>query len=106
MKTKRIGRSAKEALAYVKAIPPAQGKTMMNVPFEKRDLVRIGFIGMGGRGSSQLNEVLAIEGAQITAINDPVEKTMLKARKKVKQAGQPSPERKSFRSSGDISCCT
>ncbi len=43
------GKSAKEALAYVKAIPPSQGETMMNVPFEKRDLVRFGLIGADGK---------------------------------------------------------
>ncbi|MDP2989386.1 MAG: Gfo/Idh/MocA family oxidoreductase, partial [Kiritimatiellota bacterium] len=91
MKTNEIGKSAEEALAYVKAIPPAQGKTMMNVPFEKRDLVRFGFIGMGGRGLSQLNEVLAVEGARCAAISDPLEEKMLKAREKVAQAGQPAP---------------
>ncbi|MBU0715249.1 MAG: Gfo/Idh/MocA family oxidoreductase, partial [Verrucomicrobia bacterium] len=91
MKMNEIGKSAQEALAYVKAIPPAQGKTMMNVPFEKRDLVRFGFIGVGGRGSSQLNEVLAVEGARCTAISDPVEEKMLKAKEKVEQAGQPAP---------------
>jgi len=91
MKMNEIGKRAKEALAYVKAIPPAQGKTMMNVPFEKRDLVRFGFIGVGGRGLGQLSEVLAVEGARATAISDPVEEKMLKASEKVEQAGQPAP---------------
>lgn len=91
MQTNEIGRSAAEALAYVGTIPPAQGQTMMNVPFEKRDLVRCGFIGVGNRGASQLNHVLAVEGAQGTAISDPVEEMMLKAREKVEQAGQPAP---------------
>ena len=90
-KMNKTGKSAEEALAYVTAIPPAQGETMMNVPFEKRDLVRFGFIGVGGRGAGQLNEVLAVEGARVTAISDPVEEKMLAARKKVEQAGQPSP---------------
>ncbi|MCX6992428.1 MAG: Gfo/Idh/MocA family oxidoreductase [Kiritimatiellaeota bacterium] len=91
MKTNEIGKSAKEALAYVKAIPPAQGKTMMNVPFKKRDLVRFGFIGMGGRGLSQLNEVLAVKGSRSTAVSDPAEEQMLKARESVEKAGQPAP---------------
>ena len=91
MKTNEIGKSAKKALAYVKAIPPAQGKTMMNVPFEKRDLVRFGFIGVGSRGSHQLNEVLAVKGSRSTAISDPVEEKMLEAKKRVEKAGQPAP---------------
>ncbi|MFA5343744.1 MAG: Gfo/Idh/MocA family oxidoreductase [Kiritimatiellia bacterium] len=91
MKINEIGKSAKEALAYVKAIPPAQGKTMMNVPFEKRDLVRFGFIGMGNRGANQLHDILAIKGARAVAISDPREEAMLKAKEKVTQAGQLAP---------------
>ena len=91
IKMNEIGKSAEEALAYVKAIPPAQGKTMLSVPFEKRDLVRFGFIGVGGRGAGQLNEMLAVKGARITAISDTMEEKMLKAKKKVMKAGQPAP---------------
>ncbi len=35
-----IGRTAAEALVRVETVPPAQGETMMGVPFEARDLVR------------------------------------------------------------------
>jgi len=86
-----IGRSAEEALAYVKAIPAPQGRTMMDVPFEKRDLVRFGFVGVGNRGFSQMNSILAVEGAQVTAIHDPLEANALRARESVEKAGQPSP---------------
>ncbi|MBM4083935.1 MAG: gfo/Idh/MocA family oxidoreductase, partial [Planctomycetes bacterium] len=57
-----IGSSAGEALAYVQRVPPRQGRSMLGVPFEPRDLVRVGFIGVGGRGFGQLGEVLAVEG--------------------------------------------
>jgi len=70
MKKNEIGKSANEALAYVKAIPPAQGKTMLNVPFEKRNLVRFGFIGLGGRGRGQLGQILAVKGTRSAAISD------------------------------------
>ncbi len=91
MKTNEIFNSAKEALAYVTKIPPAQGKTMMNVPFEKRNLVRFGFIGVGGRGLSQLNEVLAVKGARITAVFDINAERMLMAKEKVMKAGFRAP---------------
>jgi len=61
------------------------------VPFEQRDVVRVGFIGVGGRGSGQLNEMLAVEGAQVTAVSDAVEAHALRARDSVEKAGQPSP---------------
>ncbi|MBM4079171.1 MAG: hypothetical protein FJ278_05675, partial [Planctomycetes bacterium] len=44
-----IGSSPEEALAYVQRVPPRQGRSMLGVPFEPRDLVRVGFIGVGGR---------------------------------------------------------
>ena len=91
MKINEIGSSPEEALEYVQAAPPAQGGTMMNVPFEKRDPVRFGFIGMGCRGAMQLRELLAIEGVSCAAVSDPVEEQMLKAAEKIKQAGQPAP---------------
>jgi hypothetical protein len=56
--------SAEEALAYVATVPPRQGESMVGVPFEARDLVRVGFVGVGGRGYGQLHEVLAVEGVQ------------------------------------------
>ncbi|MFA6112014.1 MAG: Gfo/Idh/MocA family oxidoreductase [Candidatus Latescibacterota bacterium] len=86
-----IGRTAAEALVRVETIPPAQGETMMGVPFEARDLVRIGFIGVGGRGYGQLHEVLAVEGARVTAICDAVEAHAMRARDAVERAGQPTP---------------
>ncbi|MEW6751423.1 MAG: Gfo/Idh/MocA family oxidoreductase [Candidatus Latescibacterota bacterium] len=86
-----VGGSASEALAYVERVPAAPGATMMGVPFAPRDPVRVGFIGVGGRGSGQLYEVLAVEGAQVTAISDAVEAHALRARQRVVQAGQPAP---------------
>ena len=86
-----IGRSATKALAYVRAVPAAQGATMKGVPFEKRGLVRVGFIGVGGRGSGQLHEMLAVEGARVTAVSDANEAHALRAKERVEKAGQPTP---------------
>jgi len=86
-----IGKSAEEALAYVQRVPPRQGKSMLGVPFEKRDLVRIGFIGVGGRGFGQLGEMLAVEGAQVTVISDASAAHTLRAKERVEKAGQPTP---------------
>jgi hypothetical protein len=88
---KEVCNSAQEALKYVETIPPRQGETMVGVPFEKRDLVRVGFIGVGGRGFGQLNEVLAVEGSQITAVSDASEEFALRAKDAVEKANQPTP---------------
>ena len=87
----QLDRGAEEALGLVWATPPRQGESMMGVPFERRDQVRFGFVGLGGRGSGQLREMLAVEGALVTAVSDVVPDHMERAREKVVEAGQPSP---------------
>ncbi|MCC6443436.1 MAG: Gfo/Idh/MocA family oxidoreductase [Armatimonadetes bacterium] len=86
-----IGRSAEEALEYVKTVPKRQGEMMLGVPFEPLETVRVGFIGVGGRGYGQLHEVLAVEGAQVTAISDPVAGHTARAKQAVESKGQPTP---------------
>ena len=86
-----IGKSAAEALALVQTIPPAQGATMRGVPFAGGDLIRVGFIGVGGRGFGQLREMLAVPGAVVTAISDTSAAHMERARERVVKAGQPEP---------------
>ena len=88
---KEIGKKPEEALAFVQTIPPAQGKTMRGVPFEKRAEVRFGFIGVGGRGFGQLGLVLALEGARVTAVFDKSEANARRAKELVEKAGQPAP---------------
>src|SRR5437016_1777734 len=96
-----IGRSAEEALQFVQAVPKRQGEPMRDVPFEKQEVVRIGCIGLGGRGYDQLRNLLAIEGAQVTALCDTNEAHALRARKRVEEAGQPSP---AIEADGDKLC--
>lgn len=83
--------SADEALAYVESVPPRQGESMVGVPFEARDLVRVGFVGVGGRGYGQLREVLAVDGVQVTAISDLSEAALARAGQAVIDKGQPAP---------------
>ncbi|NGN67102.1 Gfo/Idh/MocA family oxidoreductase [Streptomyces sp. A7024] len=73
------------------AAPPPQGKTMINVPFEKRAKVRVGIIGLGNRGGGMIDLFLAIPGVQVTALCDPVKDKTEAAAKKVTDAGQPAP---------------
>ena len=87
----QAARGAEEALSLVWATPPRQGDSMMGMPFEKRDQVRFGFVGIGGRGFGQLREMLAVEGALVTAVSDVVPDHMERSRARVVEAGQPSP---------------
>jgi predicted dehydrogenase len=84
-------KSAAQALRYVQKVPKPKGESMMGVPFEKREVVRFGFVGVGGRGHGQLGEMLAVEGAQITAVSDAVEANMTRAKERVEKAGKPAP---------------
>jgi len=86
-----IGHSADEALAYIKSVPTSQGKSMLGVPFQKLDVVRVGVIGLGGRGYSVMGEVLAVEGTKVVALSDPVEAHALKAKERVEKAGHGTP---------------
>ena len=68
-----------------------RGETMMGVKFEPRDVVRIGIVGVGLRGTSVLREFLAIDKVKINAVCDVVREKCLRAAQMVEKAGQKSP---------------
>ncbi len=53
--------------------------------------VRIGLIGVGGRGMALLGNLLALEGVQITAVCDIVPDRVTSAQRRVTAKGQPEP---------------
>ena len=65
--------------------------TMIGVPFEPRERVRLGIIGVGGRGTSLLRDLLAVDGVDVKAICDVVPEKVEHAQKMVTDAGQPKP---------------
>jgi predicted dehydrogenase len=73
------------------ATPKNAGTTMMGVPFEAKERVRLGIIGVGGRGTSLLRDLLAVENVEIKAICDLVPEKVEHAQKMVTDAGQPKP---------------
>ena len=78
------------------AAAPNSGKTtanstMMGVPFERREKVRLGIIGVGGRGTSLLQDLLAVENVEVKAICDLVPEKVAHAQKAVVEKGQPEP---------------
>src|SRR5580704_11519375 len=70
------------------AAPKTANSTMMGVPFEATGRVRLGIIGVGGRGSSLLEDLLAVENVEVKAICDVVPEKVAKAQKAVTAAGQ------------------
>ena len=55
------------------------------------DLVRVGYVGVGGMGSAHVNNLLKIPGCQITAVCDIVPEKVARIQKKVQDAGFPKP---------------
>jgi predicted dehydrogenase len=71
--------------------PKSANSTMIGVPFEARERVRLGIIGVGGRGTSLLQDLLAIEKVEVKAICDLVPEKVARAQKAVTTAGQAEP---------------
>src|SRR5579862_2609555 len=71
--------------------PSAEGQTMAGVPFERHESVRLGIIGVGGRGTGVCGEFLAVPGVEIKAICDVVPAKTAHAADMVEKAGQPRP---------------
>ena len=71
--------------------PKSSNATMIGVPFEAREQVKLGIIGVGGRGSSLLRDLLAVDGVEVKAICDLVPDKVEHAQKAVTDAGQPKP---------------
>ena len=84
-----LGLSAMNATAETPATP-SHTKTMMNVPFVARE-PRLGIIGVGGRGTSLLEDLLAAN-AQVLAICDVVPEKAQHAQQLIEKAGQHAPE--------------
>jgi len=57
-------------------------------PLEK---VRIGLVGIGGRGTVLLKILLELEGVEVKAVCDIIEERVVRAQKLVTAAGQPQP---------------
>jgi predicted dehydrogenase len=71
---------------------PGVRKTMIGCAAPKLDIVRIGYIGVGGMGSAHVNNLLKIKGAEIRAVCDIVESKVNRIQDKVVGAGFPRPE--------------
>ena len=66
-------------------------ESVMEMPFERRDPVRFGIIGVGERGSLMLDLLLAVPRARVTAVCDIVAQKTSSARDRIVKAGQPAP---------------
>jgi hypothetical protein len=67
------------------------GATVMGLRTPKMERVRVGFIGLGARGSGHLDIMLKIEGAEVTALCDILQPTLDRALKRIADAGRKKP---------------
>jgi len=65
--------------------------SMLGVKFEPRDVIRIGIVGVGLRGTSVLKEFLAIDKVKVNAVCDVVKDKCVRAADLVAKAGQETP---------------
>jgi len=55
------------------------------------DRVRIGFVGVGGQGSSHVENLLTLEGVEIKALCDIVPEKVARWQQKIREMGRPEP---------------
>ncbi len=71
-----------------KKVASRKGKSVMGLRCEPLKTVRIGLIGLGMRGSSGVSRLLQVEGTELVAIADVVEKAVKNANKLITDAGR------------------
>ena len=69
----------------------AQQRTMIGVRFEPHDVVRIGIIGVGLRGTEVLREFLAVDKVAVNAVCDVVKEKCTRAAQMIEKAGGKAP---------------
>ena len=79
-------------LAHLDGVPEAEARpaprpSMMGIPFEPREVVRIGIVGTGLRGRSLLGELLGVGDVRIVALCDIVPEKVAIARDTMRKAG-------------------
>ncbi len=79
-------------IAALGACAPVAGAAAPRGAAKPLDKVRIGFVGVGGRGTGDLRNLLKLEGVEIRAVCDVVEGKVVRAQKMVAEAGQPLPQ--------------
>lgn len=70
---------------------PLCGAEGFAAPAQPLEKVRIGFVGIGGRGTWLLRILLDLEGVEVKAVCDIIEERVVKGQNMVVQAGQPKP---------------
>ena len=81
----KIGAAAGASVVASGIVTPSK----TNAQYSRK--VKIGFVGVGGRGTSHLRSALRIEGVEIPALCDIKNSSLYNAKRLVEAAGQPEP---------------
>src|SRR5882757_9895948 len=76
--------------AVTAGVGRSQAKSVADLKFTGKETVRLGVIGVGGRGNSLIDNFAAVQGVQIGALCDVVEEKVRKAQTKLDKAGKAS----------------
>ncbi len=71
--------------------PRKQGKSMVGYADKKMDTVRVGFIGVGARGSGHVSQMLQLQGVEVKAIADLYPDLCQNAAQQCTSKGRPAP---------------
>ncbi len=78
--------------ASIQSARAAGAASVAGMKFEAKDVVRIGVIGVGGRGNSLIDNFSPIPEARITALCDVIQQKTVAAQARLVKNGKPSPE--------------
>ena len=70
-------------------LPPTVSELLFRAP--PIPLVRIGFVGLGGQGSVHVENLLTLEGVEITGLCDIVPEKVAAWQRKIRELGRPEP---------------
>jgi hypothetical protein len=86
----RFASLASAGLAARETLPAmaAAGQSMIGVPFDRKEKVRMGFIGVGGRGTGLLRNFAAVDGVEVVALCDLRAEAAQRAAAVLAKAGQ------------------
>ncbi len=73
-------------------VPVNSAASMIGFKAPPVEVVRIGFVGVGGMGSAHIKNLLNIEGVEIRAVGDIVEDRVARIQEQVTKAGKKRPE--------------
>ena len=76
-------------MGLAEAAPPVT-RSVAGMEFEKKDKVRLGVIGVGGRGNVLIDNFTAMREVQVTALCDTVKDKVLKAQARIERQGNQS----------------